>query len=245
MHHGNYDFLDWLEACKENKNGRLHTVRRPTAPLARTTHALVEISMYCFMMSPLCISCHLVNTEQILKNALGSTGRWLDYLSGSCTKAKINCACKEGCCRVAHKDERHPDDDQGWEEFRKGASIPRTKGNLAVTVQARFKANADHSFCGVVYAVNMTLKKLKCDKFENALIVNNTIIVSPALPLCIYSLTKEIDRGDDVYLATSAVNADAQDYVVVEQLAKETRFFSRARKKREIVKDLAVHLLAD
>lgn len=53
----------------------------------------------------------------------------------------------------------------------------------------------------------------------NTFTENRRIIVSPALPL--YSLEKEIHRGDQAYPAMSAVNAVAHNYVV-EKLAKKT-----------------------
>ncbi|KAH7978450.1 hypothetical protein HPB49_005527 [Dermacentor silvarum] len=160
--------------------------------LHQTAQVLVEIAMHCF--EELGVAFVLLGKFQtdLLEDRFRRyrLGPITTYLSDSCTQAKTSCACKARCHPTGTSPASHTNEDQKWEEFREGVGLQRAGWNVVVTAQAFPKLEVVLPVIGYVagYAVHMALKKLKYDKCKDALTVNKTITVSPALPL--YSLVK-------------------------------------------------------
>lgn len=196
--------------------------------LYQTTQALVEITRYCF--DELHLSFVLLGKFQtdLPEDRFGKYRR----LAGSHYHVSIRQLYEsENKLRlqstlplVSTSTANHTDEDQNWEAFQERASTHQADWNVVVTAPAISKLKDVLPVVAYIagYAVHVTLKKVKCDSYKDALIENRTIIVSSALPL--YSLVKEINRGGLVYPAMSAVNAVAHNYVVVEQIATKPEF---------------------
>ncbi|XP_077489629.1 uncharacterized protein LOC144100614 [Amblyomma americanum] len=243
-----YKILDWLDSLKEKNLDSGVLTKETHASLHQTTHALVEVSRYCF--DELQLSYVLLGKFQTdsLEDRFGKyrqlAGSQYHVSIRQVYESETKLRLQNTLPTIASACGTNSSFDEQWEYLRKQIETPHANCNVVVTRDALSKIQDIIPVLVYVagYAVYATLKKLNCMKCRAALTVGKTITVSAAQKY--YHLVKDIDRGGLIFPALFAVNAVTHNYVVVEQVSKKAEFL-RSPNQRRLVTELTLQLLAD
>lgn len=243
-----YKILDWLDSWKEMNLDSGMLTKETHASLHQTTHALVEISRYCF--EELQLSYVLLGKFQTdsLEERFGKyrqlAGSQYHVSIRQVYESETKLRLQNTLPTIATSSGTNSFLDEQWEGMRKNAETHRPSYNVVVTREALSKIQDIIPVLVYVagYAVCATLKRLNCTKCRAALTVDKTITVSSSQDH--YHLVREIDRGGLIFPAMFAVNAVTHNYVVVEQLSKKSEFL-RCPNQRRLVTELTLELLSD
>lgn len=240
-----YKFLDWLDDWKSKDLDSGTLTSETHAALQQTTHALVEISSYCFTELKL----PYVLLGKIQTDGLEERFGKYRHLAGSQYHVSIRqlyegedeLRLQDTLPTIAMSCGTDGGGDELWEGFdRREHTCP----SFDVVVTGEALSKLEDILPVLVYvtghAVRSTLKRLKCAKCKAALTINKMITISVAEQH--YELIKELDGEGLLFPTMFALNAVAYSYVVVQQLSKQTKFM-KAPNQHQLLTDLTVELL--
>ncbi|XP_077558526.1 uncharacterized protein LOC144174000 [Haemaphysalis longicornis] len=240
-----YKLLDWLDAWKGKNLDSGMLTKETHSFMQKTTHALLEVTRYCFNELKLpyvllgkiqtdSLEERFAKYKQLVGSGYHSSIRQVfegDNEQWSRTSLPMVAADRSAT-------NEHCDD------FDRQAGVSHTSCAVAVTGGSLWKIKDMIPVLVYVagHAVYAALKKMRCSKCRPALTIDKPITLSVAQQH--HDLVKELDREGLVFPTMFAVNAVAHSYVVVEQLLKQAQFL-KAPNQRQVVVDVTVGLLVN